>query len=436
MKRTSVRTGLAVLTILILALPALVACGGSNDSTSTPSVQPTALSPDESSSPLTSTPDSDKEDVKITIGNLSDLTGISSGAQYFINKALDDAVEYFNDQNLIPGVQVEVITYDGQFDPSRDIPGYEWLRERGADLIFTAVTSTPVILKPRVNEDHVPLFAASGSLETIEPPGYVFALASLPQHEALTLVSWIAEHDWDYETKGPAKIGGATWDEPNSHTFFDTVEQYASEHPDQFEWVGGKLAPFSTFTWGPEAEALKDCDYVFPALIMPTFVKEYRNVGGEASYIGTGAHAAMLGLIGDSELWDEIDGMLFARTARWWTETGAMIDLQRKLLSENHSDEAEEIIRNGSGYNTFPNLYMIVDIIRKAAEEVGPENLDSETIYQAAQSYELIIDGVKRYSFTETKRIGADTYAIYEANAAEEDLFRVDPEWYHPAQDN
>jgi len=47
--------------------------------------------------------------------------------------ALEDLVAYYNDSDLIPGVRLEVVVYDGQWDPARDIPGYEWLRGRGAD---------------------------------------------------------------------------------------------------------------------------------------------------------------------------------------------------------------------------------------------------------------------------------------------------------------
>ena len=70
------------------------------------------------------------KDVVITIGNLTDVTGPASNALTVITMSLEDTAEYYNKQYLIPGVTFEVITYDGQYDPSRDIPGYEWLMER------------------------------------------------------------------------------------------------------------------------------------------------------------------------------------------------------------------------------------------------------------------------------------------------------------------
>lgn len=406
--------------VMLLALILLVACGDDKET----------IAPTETPGPPgTSTPP--PEEVTITIGNLTDITGVSANAQEVINFALDDLVRYFNDENLIPGVKLSVKTYDGQFDPAKDIPGYEWLRERGADLIVTGVTSAPVTLKSRVDRDKVPLFSLSGNLETVEPPGYVFAPASLPEHEALTLMKWIAENDWDYETKGPARIGGASWSEPNAQSFLSNVEAYAKAHPDQFKWEGAHLTDF-TFIWGPQVEALKDCDYVLTPNPMTTFVKEYRTAGYDAKFIGNGPHIALLRMVDDADLWDEIDGMLFVTPSRWWGEEGGLVELREKLLYQNHSaGEAEEIKRMGGAYNALDNFYVVLEVIRKAAEEFGPENIDSETLYEAAKMVSLTVDGVERYSFGETKRYACNYYGIYRASDAEKTLVRADPGWFY-----
>lgn len=412
--KSSFKTSLVLSVLLLLTLPSLIACGDSGN--------------EEPSGGLTSSPE-DGEDVAITIGNLSDLTGPSASAQSLINLALDDLVEYFNEENLIPGIELEVITYDGQFDPSKDIPGYEWLKEKGADLIWTAVPGTPVTLQSRVDNDQIPLFAASVDLDELNPTGYVFGPSTPPRQEALTLLKWIAENDWDYRSKGPARVGGAGWDESNTNEVFDAMKDYAEVHPEQFEWVGGYVTNFS-FTWGPEVEALKNCDYVFPpTAVLVSFGKEYRNAGHEGKFIGTFVHAAFFGLVSDAKLWDELDGMLFLGSTQWWNEEGTMIDLTKKLLYENHPGDAEGIIRDGVGYKTIGNLYQVLDIIRNAAEMVGPENLDSQAIFDAAESYSLTIDGIPRYSFGTTKRYSTDYYTVFEARGGEEDIFRIENEW-------
>jgi len=412
-KSSSANITAIILVILLLAVSLLSACDGGNG--------------DEATAPLTE--GLGTEDVVITIGNHSDLTGPTSNAMDSINAALDDLIEYFNDENLIPGVELKVVTYDGQMDPARDIPGYEWLREKGADLIFAVLPPTVIILRPIVEKDEVVLFAAAADKRQLDPPGYTFSLGTIPQHEALTMLKWISDSDWDYQTNGPAKIGGASWQDAYSGSFFDAAEEYIEVHPDQFEWAGGHLAPVGTFTWGPEVEALKYCDYVFSPNPMVTFVKELRNAESKAKLIGTDIHAAFLGMISDADLWDEIDGMLFIRSSLWWNDEGMMIDLTKEILYKNHADSAEKIKASGNGYTAIVTFYAMLSIIADAVGTVGPDNFDSQALYDAAQSFSLTIDGVKRYSFDETKRTATNYYVMSEARGAEKDIFRVNTEW-------
>lgn len=401
----------------VVATILMTSCGGGGQPTPPPLMQPPGADDPDESAKLT-----------ITIGNLSDLTGPSASAQTIINMALDDVVHYYNEENLIPGVELKVVTYDGQLDPSKDIPGYEWLRGKGADFIFSGVPGSSRTLKQRVDSDRVVMFPATATLEELTPPGYVFSFGTIPQHEAYTMLKWIAENDWDYERNGPAKIGGSAWDDGYSGVFFDAMEEYADVHPDQFAWEGGHLTNFS-FTWGPEVEALKDCDYVFPCNVMASFVNEYRQADYEAKFIGVDPHMAFLGLISDADLWDEIDGMLVIRASRWWNEEGTVIDLTNKVLRERHPGEAHDVIASGVGYIAFGNLYIMLDTVREAVEMVGPQGFDSEALYEAATSYSFVVDGIERVTYGESKRYATDYYGMYEARGAEKDIFRADPQW-------
>jgi len=413
------RIGMIGMAVMLLLLSLSIGCTSGEPSPS-PLVRPTAT-PE-----IPETP----PDVVITIGNLSDLTGVSSNAMVYINMALDDLIKYYNENNLISGVRLNVITYDGQMNPAMDIPGYEWLREKGADLIFTPIPATPTTLKPRVDKDEVVLFGMAASKDGFLPPGYVFNVGVASQNEAYTILSWIAENDWDYETKGPAKVGGAAWSESYSDELHAAMEEYCSAHPDRFEWEGGYLTHYS-MNWQAEVEALRDCDYVYPGIVMKTFVEQYRGAGyTEAKFIGSDTQAALMGMVDKAELWDEIDGMLFLRASRWWNEEGEMVNLAKQLLHENHPDDAESIIRSGNGYLTVNQIYPMFSIIADAAEAVGPQNLDSQALYNSITSLVVTSDGVQRLSFGEEKRDAIDSYAMYEARATEEDLFRLHDEWY------
>ena len=129
-------------------------------------------------------------------------------------------------------------------NPARTVPGYERLKQQGVDFITTCAPGVAVSLKPLVDADKMVLFAQMDEMAAIEPPGYVFSLACLPEHEAYTLLNWIAENDWDYKKHGPAKLGAAAWRESYATSFVQAMKDYVKIHPEQFEFVAGHLPDF------------------------------------------------------------------------------------------------------------------------------------------------------------------------------------------------
>ncbi len=371
------------------------------------------------------------EFVTITIGNFTDKTGVASGALGVIDMALEDIVGYYNEQNLIPGVKLVIITYDGQWKDTEHIPGYEKLRQQSADLVWTPAPPAVETLKPIVDKDEFMLFAATANVDLKElEGGYVFSLGITPEYEAYTLLKWIAENDPDFPKGRPAKIGGAAWLDGYSKIWFEAIEDYADAHPDQYEWMNGYLSEFS-FVWDTEVEGLKDCDYVYVPAPMHMFARQYRDAGHTAKFIGTDVQAAFLGSIDNAGLWNEIDGSLFIRSSQWFNEKGTIVDLANQLLMENHPDTAEETRRVGSGYLSIQQEYMLLEIIRNAVETVGAESFDSQALYNAATSFTFSLDGTKEFaSFDENKRYAQNYYGIYKINADQKDLFRIDPQWY------
>lgn len=420
MKISSV-TGSFIMAILLLIISVLTACDGEGSQVETS--LPRGTSPAQTSG--------EWEAVVITIGNHSDITGAASNAISVIDMALEDMVSYYNDYEIIPGVKFEVVAYDGQYDPARAIPGYEWLRQRGADVLFTPVASTAETLKPRLDEDQIVLFALGVSDEAIDPPGYVFSPGNtLCKYTSYTFLKWIAENDPDFPRDRPAKIGGTFWAIAYGEALLDGMEEYAKAHPDQYEWMGGYLPPLGMFNWEAEVEALKDCDYVLPPGVMLSFVKQYRTAGHEAKFIATDAQVSFLGMVGEAGLWDEIDGMLLFKPARWWNEQGQAIDLANRLVREYHPDDADRIIETGSGYLASQQVYVMFKLIEATIEAVGAENFDSQALYEMGQFFSLTIDGIQSDSFSETKRYSTDYAGFYEVDGEKRDVLRVTPEWF------
>ncbi|MFO8102359.1 MAG: ABC transporter substrate-binding protein [Dehalococcoidia bacterium] len=372
--------------------------------------------------------ENDVEDVVITIGNLTDKTGVSSGPVSIIDTALEDMVEYYNDENLIPGVKLKIIAYDGQCDPSRSIPGYESLIARGADFIWVPLPPSVPPLKERADEDKYVLFAATANMDSAElEGGYIFSLGVSPEFEAYTLLEWIAENHEGFPQGRPARIGGAAWEDAYSNIWFAAARKYVEANPDKYVWEGDFQTELK-FSWDREIEALKDCDYVYSPVPPHVFVDDFRDVAGEkATLIGTEVHCAFMGLIENNELWDELDGSLYIRVTPWYHETGPMIDLINQLLTTKHSPvEAEMFKDDGVTYLSAKQAYLMLDIVRKAVEKAGPENFDSQALYEAATSWSFEMEGIEDFcSFTDKKRMSQNYYSVYEASGADRNLYRV-----------
>ena len=412
-------TGLIIaIVILLLLLPWLTACS----SEETPEPNPSLMTiPEEEIAVST-------EKVTITIGNHTDLTGVAANAMSVITMAVKDTVDYYNEQNLIPGVKVKVIDYDTQYDPSRDIPGYKLLKEKGADVLFGTVASAGLTLKPFLEEDKIVMIMMSPNTEAFVPPGWVFALGNALFDEQLyTLLNWIAENDPDFPQDRPAKIGGAMFGESAGTAIIEAAEKYAKANPEQYEWVEGFLTGFQ-FVWTTEANALKDCDYVIPATPPTAFVEAYRQAGGKGKFIGVDPHVAFMGMVDKADLWDEMDGGYFIRSFRWWTDDTEYMRFTRQLLSENHPSEEDEIIGNGVGYITVQPIVMLLEAIKETVEEIGARNFTSEALYNHLLSFSMEFDGCQ-HSFSETKRTSNDYLNIHRLDAPKKDLFLAHEGW-------
>jgi len=408
------RLTITVITAAAISIALLAGCGGDSDDSTITAGQT----------------DAPENVITIKIGNITDLTGPGANGMELVNMALEDVARYCNESNYVPGVEFEVIHWDGQMDPSRTIPGYEWLQNRGADVYVTCVPGAATTLKSRFEADKNVLFTQVGEIEALEPPGRVFCLGAIPRYEAFTLLSWIAENDWDYEKNGPARIGAAAWAEPYASGFIEAMEDYAEAHPDQFDFVGGYLSDFK-FDWSGEIELLRKCDYIFPPMLMHGFAQNIRDAGSEACFIGGAPHTAFFNMISDAGVWPEIDGMLIIYTGGWWHEEDELVNLQERLLGEYHPDKVEETESRGSSYGGVGSYMMMFDIIASTVEVTGPDGFNAEALYESAQSWYYPLDGRPQgYTYSHTKRYMVNELCVLEVSSEQETLMRNDRNWY------
>ncbi|MFC2027720.1 ABC transporter substrate-binding protein [Chloroflexota bacterium] len=398
--------------VLLVILPVLAACDDDETAEPTaPVTEPTAPVT-EPTAPVTEP----VKDVKITIGNLTDITGPAANSMANVDQGTKDAVRYYNENNLIPGVELEVLDYDTQTDPERFITGYHWLREKGADLILSFLPPGVPVLMSEANRDQFPMYSGVANVEPEELDGsYVFCLGIAPAEEAYTFVKWIAENHPDFPADRPAKIGGAAWDDTYSNMWFNAAREYCEAHPDQYEWEGGHLAPLGNFTWDAEVEALKDCDYVYIPIIPTTFIKSFRQAGGEGTFISTPASAGFFSMIDQTGLWDEFDGALYILSSKWYNEEGPIIDFINQLLDDYHSPSEAKDFRSEGGYRSVKQAQMLCEIIKETIDRVGVENYSTEELVNTTKQWSFDLGEIEDFqNLTETKHFSQNYYTISE----------------------
>jgi len=373
----------------------------------------------------------------VVVGYLGDFTGTASAALVPMVYAIEDLARYINEEDPIPRIGLRTIAFDTKLDPRRDITGYNWSRDKGAELIITPLPTTAEALKETfAKADKVPVISLAATLPQIEPPGWVFCTNPPASYQAKALLKWVSEEHWDYEGTGrKPKIGTVGYTVPYDEEIYQGILEYCQARQDQLQWVGGFLMPMGTMTWSDEAEALRDCDYVcLPSIgeAAATFIKEFRDKGFMATFIGLDYVAIYQGLAVDECGWDYLDGMLTAHSTLWWDESAPLVDLAKDLLSRYHpldndyDSDVEEIMHTGSAYlSGFQQAYLFFDLVRAAVKEVGVKNFDGQSFYEVATGFQATYEGLPEWGFTEMRRYASRHVAIYEWSAEVEGLVRI-----------
>jgi hypothetical protein len=368
------------------------------------------------------------EGVTITLGEIDDFTGPAGAFMSVLSYGMDDMIRYYNEQGLIPGVKIKLIRYDTALNPSRDIPGYDWLKERGAKVIVIGIISPGETLKPFSERDKMPLCDLGTTLPMFNPPGWSFCFNAPIRWNLMTCLKWVSEEQWDY-SNGIPKLGQIGWVGPFATDAENAIKDYCQSHPDQYQYVGSYLAPSGTVTWSGEIQKLKDCDIIYPGMMSietSTFLTQFWGKGYEAQLIGDSSIAAYKGFLADSLGWEHLNGYLSTETVPWWNEPVPIIELIKDNLYKYRPEQAEEFINFGSTYKGGAySMYAILDIVRLAVEEVGAKNFDGQAFYNAAVKYKTTLEGCPEWSFSETKRVLSLYNQGYEWSAEAKDLVRA-----------
>lgn len=394
---------LFAMSILLITMPLLAACG--DDETAEPTVPVTEPA----------------EKVEIVIGHLSDFSGRASAAMNPMRIGIRDYVTYINEDDPIPGVTLRVEEYDNQYDPARDVDGYEWLKEKDAQVILAPITSTAETLKIFAEEDKIPVMVVSPSKAVLmDPPGWVFS--ALPPNNMLTMtmMEWISTQP-GYDT-GTVKVASVAWNMPAHTERVDGVEAFCDSNP-RFEHIS-VIAPPGTVEWIGEILTVEDFE---PDLIHnaatysagATFLEQFRARGNNQKTIAADQIWAFQSILEDAVGKEGLDGSWAVGAVGLWGDTAPLWQQSEAMLYENNPDNADMWkAAFGTTYTGSWAIHIITDIIRETVNRVGAENFDGEAFFDTLQNWSKSYEGFEDWTFADGKRYCMRDMRMYEYDAS------------------
>jgi len=403
---------LAILVILGLALaavPGLVGCGGA-----------------------------ETEKVNVVVGSLADFSGAASSAVVPTVDAYEEAIIYYQEKDPIKGVIFDFPHYDHQLNYAKTKDGYDFLKSQGMDFLYCMGGTERDILASFVAEDHMPTFGSYATDLTLALP-FIYTQTPTQTWGSEAQMQWIAE-TWDY-SGGPPKIGHQGWALSTS----DEIQlgiQNALDDPDyagKFNFVAFDKATMTNAAWTASYAKFKNCDYVFVSSVgnsLSTFVSQMRSLGYQGWFLSgcnqfPGYWTAVQATTPAASLykcgyawWGPILGS--DNPADWYQDMLATIKV-------NHSDWAKRLTSTGpiSGWHMG---YITWDVIRRAVEKVGAENLDGDAINEAFLTYEKNFEGTGNvFKITANRHTGLWTHqmVVWNVDSSKWEV-TADGKWYDP----
>jgi len=367
---------------------------------------------------------------KLIFGWDWDFTGRSALGVTQLYTGLVDYLRMTKETNPVPGTEVELKTYDTKSDAARVVVGYRWLKDRGMDLFSCSPTDFPM-LRSQLEADNTPSFLGSTLLEILDSP-LVVSVYGPPDSQLEVIMDWIMDN-WDVSANGKCKIGFVGFAGlPFFESQRDTVMEIINENPDKLEITSVQMVPSTTTTWATEIGKLKDSDYIGVAMTGPpltSFIMESRQRGYEKGIVGPlECMMAFWSLVKAAVPPAGLEGCVSGFYFPWYTDTGAFMTEVKAAMQEYRADEAAELLE-GTGYLCGWAYGMIlVDSLRRAADEVGGENVTGMDLFRAVQETDMAVEGFGGFDWKTTPTANAlmRAVALYEYKANVEDWVMIE----------
>jgi branched-chain amino acid transport system substrate-binding protein len=357
---------MAFLALLLVALPPLAAACGDGEEGKTPAA----------------------EEKEITIGGTHILTGAPASSTGPGFQSFMELIRYINEvEGGIDGIKIKYVWADDKYDPATAAIAYKRMRDRHHPVMWWTMSTDHVAAsaKKMFERDRTPVMLYTAYVQDLfSPTGVFFSYGFNPANIFTGLVRWILQ-DWEVSGgTGRPKLGYLHWDMPFGTTPLDAgADRWAQEHG--VDVVSRTYAPMP-LDLRPPLLGLKDAgvDYVYLVGVTAdntALIRDARAAGlwDEMKFIiaaTSDPYSHVLPLVGE-----DAEGLYQVASNEPWT-AGPEVARALRVGAEirewaGHSPSRMDIA------TTVATKQILTAAVRRAAADVGYENLNGEAMYNA-----------------------------------------------------
>lgn len=381
---------------------------------------------------------------RVVVGFLGDFTGASAATCEELKKGMDDYLRVMNETEPIPGVEIRVITFDSRLEYARVKPGYLDLRNRGSDIILNYNSMYTVQIWEDHQKDKLPSFCFNNEPEVIGKD-YMFSFSNDYQTEAAAIGEWLVKDWWELrEETQPIHIGyiGILGLRSESQ-MGDVLQSQANASPDKMKLTRVAIPAGAASGFVTEINRLKNAnvDVIVVNLVGPamaSFLNEARLRGYTGEFFGTTISFMGFWNLVRASMTDlaAVDGVRAIHAQMLWTDdTTFMTEISTALTSFRSGGDLERLSSSTSYPSGYMFMMILAELIRHAADKVGPENVNGEALWAAAKEIEIDIPGWgEKFKLDEETNIMHRHFRIIEYRHAQDKWFQVEEGgWFLPA---
>jgi len=380
----------------------------------------------------------EKEKVrKIVIGVLGDQTGPSALANSeVIGKGLKDYLRMIEETDPIPGVKLEIVTYDTRLEFARVPIGYEWLKGKGARLLVHWVPQFNAMTARDQARDKIPSFTFTMITEALKEE-WAFSLSVTPYLEMEAAMDYILG-TWNYQARPGGPVVGYLGESgrPVCIEQLQGLKDVAQAKPHKPYQIKDAAVPGGTTAFAGEVQRLKDCDIIVFGTTGPSSAAFLRDLG-ERGYQGMviGATNAVLGLwtlIKTAVPGEHLDGLRVMHAQLLFTDESTWVDEIEQALLRYRPGEAGTLKRGTTYMSGYEFGLILTDVVRRAVAAVGAENVDGTALRQALETIDITTPGRgEALKCHGGERLLYRMFRLVEYRLAEDDWFAI-TDWFLP----